>query len=755
MIKGAKSADAWPEDDAPESESAPLPEIATESWGEDAPPSTPERLVALLIGLAALGWITLVIWTALAPAAGPTALPVSWIATASGPLAAIGVFWLLTRRTSRIEARRFERTAAAMRHESQALEQVIARLSGQIAENRRQLGEQAHQLLLIGDDANARLSEISQGMRAESAALARQSDVIEHTASAARADMVALLGDIPRADAQARDMAERLRDAGNAAREQAEGLQERLAALGVEARSAGENAGSATERLTAGLTGLEAAGATLKAQIDETSTTMSSTIDDALVRAADAIDGTRKGIDEHNSAMLAMLEQGQAAIADAGQSSSIAFSRRIDNLVLQIQSLEAKLVAQDAAAAKLVTRLNDDLNYLEKRFAALSETGSEKTNLLGERIAGLRSQTEEMTGILAAGALSADTVITRADTLRAAIDGCIAELDETLPLALARLEEQATHSHASVAATAPEVARLEASAAAAAKTLTESHEELVRQRSAQESHATETEQRVAAMQRQTGDLEAALARASQAAQQISDGAGPQLIEALLRVRETANQAAERARETLATIIPASAEALGEASSAALRDALGSSVEERMAEIDAASARAVQAVDAASDRLMRQLLTISDTTSAIEARIAAAQAESEDRERNSFSQRVALLIESLNSTAIDVAKILSNDVTDSAWAAYLKGDRGIFTRRAVRLLDTGEAREILRHYEDDVEFRDQVNRYIHDFEGMIRRVLAERDGSPLGVTLLSSDMGKLYVALAQAIERLRT
>ena len=38
---------------------------------------------------------------------------------------------------------------------------------------------------------------------------------------------------------------------------------------------------------------------------------------------------------------------------------------------------------------------------------------------------------------------------------------------------------------------------------------------------------------------------------------------------------------------------------------------------------------------------------------------------------------------------------------------------------------------------------------------LRGILAERDGSPLGVTLLSSDMGKLYVALAQAIERLRT
>ena len=58
------------------------------------------------------------------------------------------------------------------------------------------------------------------------------------------------------------------------------------------------------------------------------------------------------------------------------------------------------------------------------------------------------------------------------------------------------------------------------------------------------------------------------------------------------------------------------------------------------------------------------------------------------------------------------------------------------------------------YDRDPTFRENVNRYIHDFESMLRGVLASREGSPLGVTLLSSDMGKLYVAVAQAIERLR-
>ena len=114
-----------------------------------------------------------------------------------------------------------------------------------------------------------------------------------------------------------------------------------------------------------------------------------------------------------------------------------------------------------------------------------------------------------------------------------------------------------------------------------------------------------------------------------------------------------------------------------------------------------------------------------------------------------------VVDALASLPADDLVVQIRTRTDSAWTAYLKGDRGVFTRRAVRLLDRNDAREIARHYEEEPEFREQVNRYIHDFEAMLRRILADRDGSPLGVTILSSDMGKLYVALAQAIERIRS
>ena len=109
---------------------------------------------------------------------------------------------------------------------------------------------------------------------------------------------------------------------------------------------------------------------------------------------------------------------------------------------------------------------------------------------------------------------------------------------------------------------------------------------------------------------------------------------------------------------------------------------------------------------------------------------------------------------MHSAAIDVGKILSDEIDDKAWDAYLKGNRGVFTRRAVRLIGGSETRAIRAHYESDVEFQRSVNRYVHDFEAMLRRVLAERDGGMIAVTLMSSDMGKLYAALAQAIDKRR-
>lgn len=218
---------------------------------------------------------------------------------------------------------------------------------------------------------------------------------------------------------------------------------------------------------------------------------------------------------------------------------------------------------------------------------------------------------------------------------------------------------------------------------------------------------------------------------------------------------------QRARGALASIeneqaarIRKLADRVGEASAAAIDRAVEERAGAAIGSLDEASDRATNASREAALFLRNQLAKVNELAGNLESRVSRAREMAEEQVDNDFSRRVALITESLNSNAIDIGKALSTDVTDRAWTSYLRGDRGIFTRRAVRLLDNTEAREIAEIYDADPDFREHVSRYIHDFEAMLRTLLSTRDGHALGVTVLSSDIGKLYVALAQAIERLR-
>jgi len=172
------------------------------------------------------------------------------------------------------------------------------------------------------------------------------------------------------------------------------------------------------------------------------------------------------------------------------------------------------------------------------------------------------------------------------------------------------------------------------------------------------------------------------------------------------------------------------------------------------EFAAAAEGASSAGRDATAQLRHQLAKVNELTSNLEQRIAIAREKAEEDVGNEFARRMALITDSLNSNSIDIAAALSSEVTDTAWDAYLKGDRGIFTRRAVRLTNSGTARAIANLYRNDDTFQQSVNRYIHDFEAMLRSMLSTRDGNALGVTMLGSDVGKLYVVLAQALERIR-
>jgi len=208
---------------------------------------------------------------------------------------------------------------------------------------------------------------------------------------------------------------------------------------------------------------------------------------------------------------------------------------------------------------------------------------------------------------------------------------------------------------------------------------------------------------------------------------------------------------EGAREKTATL----ASSIGTDAVQVLERTLRNEAAATVGKIEQAAAHASGVGREVVIQLRDQLVRVNELTGNLERRILRGRELAEEQVNNDFARRMALITDSLNSAAIDINGALSTEVADTAWDAYLKGDRGIFTRRAVRLIDNGGARDIAELYQRDEAFKANVVRYIHDFEAMLRSTLSTRDGHVLSVTMLGSDMGKLYVVLAQAIQRFRT
>lgn len=724
-----------------------------------APPRDRWRTgVSILCLVAGLGWLAFLASIegprALAGAADPLRIALL-IALACPPLVLLALIHALVARGSQANANRYARAAAALRSENHRLEAVLAHVEARLALGRQSVAETSETLMALGEDTASRMHSVAATMRTEVEIIGTQAQALRASAASARADVAVLLADLPKAHSESRKMTAQLEAAGVTAHEAAGALDAQLAALTARGREADEIAGTAAQKLATHLARIEGVSTTAGERLTEASAAMMQSVDAALDHAARASDAARQGLEAQGAAMMALVDQAQAAIAKTGAESAEAIAVRIEDAQGRVEAMAALLAAQSDTTARLLDMLRSGLDDLDGRFDLLDSTSEARGERLTTTLGALSAHAGTLGDALEAGTERAQALIGRTETLMTALDGAAREIDETLPAAFERLDKRAASSRAHVGSIVPEVAQVEASAAAALDRLMEAEALLSKQRALLDDFAASAEGRIRASTDAARALGQELADVESTATALAQGASKDLIDAMIRVRETATTASDRAREAINRVIPEASETL----SVAARDALARTITEQVgmhiADLTATAERALEAAHNASDRLMRQMLTIADTSAAIEARIEEARAQVVENDRDNFARRVALLIESLNSTAIDVTKILSNEITDAAWAAYLRGDRGVFTRRAVKLLDNTEVREIVRHYDAEPEFREQVNRYVHDFEAMLRNTLATRDGSALSVTLLSSDMGKLYVALAQAIERLRS
>ncbi|WP_337827774.1 hypothetical protein [Pseudonocardia sp. TMWB2A] len=715
------------------------------------------RVAAPLLAFAAVAWIGFYGWTLFASDTASLTLG-AWpaiIAQGAIPLILIVALYIMAQRSSQTEANRYGRMAGHMAEQSRRMENNLATYNRHLKTSREELGRQSEEIAVFGLQAAERLQEAALRIReALNDGLAASNQLTDNS-SRAMVQVEGLLAGLPRIDDVAARLTENLREAGRSAHQHGSALEAQIAALNDQSERVSEVMRRQQGELKTQLAEIAEHLAIARGELENSVDTATLRFSESSEAAQTAYQAARTAADEHTTAYLAQLDDAHGQLNERGQVLMQGLLANLADAEQSVALLTQRVERQEAQAQSLTGQLINALNELDSEFATFDNKGRERLDGLARAMEALKLQTEAMTSKVQLGADGASQLIGRSEDLLLALDSVTRELEESLPSAFGRLDERLSASKQSLDLVAPELEKAEAVAEATLGRLRET-DQLVTNQHRLLRETSEVGKSAADAQRATlTELQELMGSINVESDRLSEQAGPRLVEALVRVRETAMQASEKARQALTGVIPESAEKLGEASAAALSKAIGTKVDDRIADINSASERAAAVADTAAQHLLLQVTSLSAAGSALEQRIVDTKKAMEEADRDNLTRRVALLTESLNSTAIDVTKILSNEVTDTAWEAYLKGDRSVFARRAVRLIDNSEAREILRHYEEDSEFRGHVNRYIHDFEAILRNLLGTRDGSSLSVALLSSDMGKLYVMLAQAIERLRT
>ena len=730
----------------------------SENQAEHEPAGAGGRAVlGAVLGLLAMLWIGLAGWSAgqaLAGEALSAPAAAQWLAVAAGPLALLGLGWLMFGRTRRREAERFTRSVVAMRTEARSLEGLLAVLTQRIGESQSALGGITQTLMRLGDEATSKLDGVTRDLDASSQRLAGHGAALDQAAANARTDIGVMLEDLPRAELIARAAAEQMRAAGTEALHRAGDYERQVGALGERTRATDEQVGASAGRLVAHLTQIESAGAAAAVRVGEAEASFGGALDLLLERTARTLEEIRAGIDTQSAAVLALVDQSSVGIGRAGIQAADALGLSIGKAGASLDGLSVRVAEQDRASQRMLAEIERGLTLIDGRFAELASQGDERANHFLGSLGRARAELDALAAQTSAQGGSIAAIAERTDSLRDGLERLSAEIRDGVTAALGEAEGGAGRLQHAASLVRPEVGWVRDAAVEASDRLAASGAGIADQQDRLTSLLAAVDDGVAGSEAKLAVLAAGLAEAQAEAARLTAETSPALVTAMVQVREAAAHAAERAREAIASIIPETSDKLSQATRAALEAAIREGVEERIQGVQQVAAQAVASAQAASERLTQQMLSLGQSAAALDQHFQHNQAEQREKDSEAFARRVALLMDSMHSAAIDVSKILSDEVDERAWDSYLKGNRGVFTRRAVKLMAGGEARAIGAHYDSDPEFQGAVNRYVHDFEAMIRRVLAERDGGMIAVTLMSSDMGKLYAALADGLERRR-
>ena len=103
---------------------------------------------------------------------------------------------------------------------------------------------------------------------------------------------------------------------------------------------------------------------------------------------------------------------------------------------------------------------------------------------------------------------------------------------------------------------------------------------------------------------------------------------------------------------------------------------------------------------------------------------------------------------------DLANAIDHNTAVEVWQRFRQGDRGVLSKQLYSHQGQAAFDEINERYQSNVEFRGTVDRYIGDFERLLKEAETKDPSGSLLQNYLSSETGRVYLMLAHASGRLR-
>ncbi len=463
----------------------------------------------------------------------------------------------------------------------------------------------------------------------------------------------------------------------------------------------------------------------------------------ALARIGEAGAALAAAIAGQRSELDAAMADARATLAAIGSEAARALGRHFETLIGQARELEVRIAGQTGVTGELVRTADQGFQILDKRLEHSAKTTGQTLDQLQARLQAAAAAVDALaepvrTGRAAVGELYAAVGSVRESALALTdlLSGTLPQQTvaataaaETLGAEVRRLLEAVEQAHGRIVAMADPVRESRA-------VLDEATSRFAAQREAVqiagEALVVELEQ--------ARQLVAEVERTTEAS---SLAAATRLVDALTRVREVANQATGTMREMLEGIVAEAREALG----AAARDSLKAGFVEPVAE---QAALAESRARAAAERSAQALARLAEALRLVDSRTESRLRELADLGGRELVAAAQLLTDRMAAEAVTISSALGREMDADDWAKWRAGERGLFKRRALALLEKQEAKALKALLGRDPGFAEAARRFTAGFEALIARLEAGQ-GSGLAAIIRSSEAGRLAAALVEVLE----